>query len=78
MKIRVNDLARELQTKSKAILIVLPELGITRVVTHSGALELEEATKVRAYFGRELSAPRRTGNTLGLAKSIAARFGEEI
>jgi hypothetical protein len=77
MKIRVNDLARELHTKSKAILDVLPELGITRVVTHSGALEPEEVTKVRAHFATP--QPRMTGNaTLGLAKSIAARFGEEI
>ena len=77
MKIRVNDLARELHCKSKMILVALPELGITRVVTHSGALEPEEAAKVRAHFGTP--QPRRTGNaTLGLAKSIAARFGEEI
>jgi translation initiation factor IF-2 len=28
-KIRINDLARELEVKSKAILDVLPEIGVT-------------------------------------------------
>lgn len=76
MKIRINDLARELGVKSNAILGVLPGLGITRTLNHSSSLDdPEEADKVRKRFAQ----PRRSGNaTLGLAKSIAARFGEEI
>ena len=32
-KIRINDLARELEVKSKAILDVLPEVGVTEKKT---------------------------------------------
>ena len=46
-KIRINDLARELEVKSKAILDVLPEIGVTEKKTHSSSLEEHEAEKVR-------------------------------
>ncbi|MBO0912323.1 MAG: translation initiation factor IF-2 N-terminal domain-containing protein, partial [Acidobacteria bacterium] len=49
-KIRINDLARELEVKSKAILDVLPEVGVTEKKTHSSSLEDYEAEKVRAHF----------------------------
>src|SRR5262245_63418596 len=49
-KIRINDLARELEVKSKAILDVLPEVGVTEKKTHSSSLEEHEAEKVRAHF----------------------------
>ncbi len=47
-KIRINDLARELEVKSKAILDVLPEIGVSEKKTHSSSLEKDEAEKVRA------------------------------
>ncbi len=43
MKIRINDLARELEVKSKAILDVLEEVGVTEKKTHSSSLEADEA-----------------------------------
>ncbi|MBZ5597665.1 MAG: translation initiation factor IF-2 [Acidobacteriia bacterium] len=49
-KIRINDLARELEVKSKAILDVLAEVGVTEKKTHSSSLEEHEAVKVRAHF----------------------------
>ncbi|HKW17465.1 MAG TPA: translation initiation factor IF-2 [Terriglobales bacterium] len=49
-KIRINDLARELEVKSKAILDVLSEVGVTEKKTHSSSLEEHEAEKVRAHF----------------------------
>src|SRR5262249_55786372 len=49
-KIRINDLARELEVKSKAILDVLPVVGVTEKKTHSSSLEDFEAEKVRAHF----------------------------
>ncbi|MFB3916683.1 MAG: translation initiation factor IF-2 [Terriglobales bacterium] len=55
-KIRINDLARELEVKSKAILDVLPSVGITEKKTHSSSLEAEEAEKVRAHFRAEAEA----------------------
>ncbi len=49
-KIRINDLARELEVKSKAILDVLPLVGVTEKKTHSSSIEEHEAVKVRAYL----------------------------
>ncbi|HYL14150.1 MAG TPA: translation initiation factor IF-2 [Terriglobales bacterium] len=49
-KIRINDLARELEVKSKAILDALPLVGVTEKKTHSSSIEEHEAEKVRAHF----------------------------
>ena len=51
-KVRINDLARELEVKSKAILDVLLEVGVTDAKTHSSSLEADEAQRVRAHFQR--------------------------
>ena len=62
-KIRINDLARELEVKSKAILDALPEVGVTEKKTHSSSVEEHEAEKVRAYLraGNEAqAAPKQT------------------
>jgi len=63
MKIRINDLARELEVKSKQILDVLIKVGVTEKKTHSSSVEVDEAEKVRKYL-RESSgahARHRTG-----------------
>ena len=49
-KVRINDLARELEVKSKAILDALPHVGVTEKKTHSSSLEEHEAEKVRAHI----------------------------
>lgn len=51
-KVRINDLARELEVKSRAILDVLTDCGVTEKKTHSSSLEAEEAERVRAHFAR--------------------------
>jgi translation initiation factor IF-2 len=56
-KVRINDLARELEVKSKAILDVLPLVGVTEKKTHSSSLEEHEAEKVRAHFRASAEAP---------------------
>jgi translation initiation factor IF-2 len=61
-KVRINDLARELEVKSKAILDVLPEVGVTEKKTHSSSLEEHEAEKVRAHF-------RTSGESSGATRS---------
>ena len=40
-KIRINDLARELEVKSKAILDILPQVGVTEKKTHSSSISVE-------------------------------------
>src|ERR1700758_5251031 len=61
-KIRINDLARELEVKSKAILDVLTEVGVTEKKTHSSSLEEHEAEKVRAHFRASAEAATSSGS----------------
>ena len=57
-KIRINDLARELEVKSKEILDVLTTVGVTEKKTHSSSLEDHEADLVRRHLGgRSEAAP---------------------
>ena len=51
-KVRINDLARELEVKSKSILDALTAVGVTEKKTHSSSIEEDEAEKVRGYFNR--------------------------
>ena len=51
MKIRINDLARELEVKSKEILDALPKVGVTEKKTHSSSIEADEAERVKKFFG---------------------------
>src|SRR5512137_1631107 len=55
-KVRINDLARELEVKSKAILDALAIVGVTEKKTHSSSIEEHEAEKVRAHFHRAAEA----------------------
>ena len=49
-KIRINDLARELEVKSREILDVLTTVGVTEKKTHSSSLEDFEADLVRKHL----------------------------
>ncbi len=49
-----------MEVKSKAILDVLPAIGVTEKKTHSSSLEADEAEKVRAHF-RAHSEPSQPG-----------------
>ena len=51
-KVRINDLAREMEVKSRQILDILAELGLAQGKTHSSSLEEDEAEKVRTHLGR--------------------------
>jgi translation initiation factor IF-2 len=76
MKIRINDLARELEVKSKAILDVLLEVGITEKKTHSSSVEADEAEKIKRHFtnksssvaSREKTTPNEIKPKLDLSK----------
>ncbi|HEU4414085.1 MAG TPA: translation initiation factor IF-2 N-terminal domain-containing protein, partial [Candidatus Angelobacter sp.] len=59
MKIRINDLARELEVKSKAILDVLDDVGVTEKKTHSSSLEEDEAVRVRKHFAAKSGSASR-------------------
>jgi translation initiation factor IF-2 len=47
VQIRINELARELEVKAKAILELLPGLGVAEKKTHSSSVDVDVAEKVR-------------------------------
>src|SRR5258708_26137445 len=73
-KVRINDLARELEVKSKAILDTLPLVGVTEKKTHSSSLEEHEAEKIRVYIRSSAEG----SSSAGKARSRAVRGEEEI
>jgi translation initiation factor IF-2 len=70
MKIRINDLARELEVKSKAILDVLEEVGITEKKTHSSSVEDDEAEKIRKHFSAKSGSASRERPTSDIKPKI--------
>ncbi len=54
-KVRINDLARELEVKSRPILDALEAIGVSGK-THSSSIEEDQAERVRAYF-KAIAAP---------------------
>ena len=61
-KIRINDLARELEVKSKVILDVLPKVGVTEKKTHSSSIEVDEAERVKKYFAEHRAPVQSRGS----------------
>ncbi len=49
-QIRINELARELEVKAKAIIDYLPDAGVTEKKTHSSSIDVEAAVRVREHF----------------------------
>src|SRR5579863_3739004 len=65
-KVRINDLARELEVKSRAILDALTHVGVTEKKTHSSSLEEDEAERVRQHFqrsGKNGAGPAKAADT---------------
>ena len=52
-KIRINELARELEVKAHEILDRLPELGVTEKKTHSSSIDEDVAIRLRRLYGFE-------------------------
>src|SRR5713101_4151043 len=46
-QVRINELARELEVKAKAIIDLLPGFGVTEKKTHSSSIPVDVAEKVR-------------------------------
>jgi translation initiation factor IF-2 len=70
-KVRINDLARELEVKSRSILDALTAVGVTESKTHSSSIEADEAEKVRGYFSGQRTG---TSSTKSRAESKPAAF----
>src|SRR5947199_7358482 len=49
-KFRINELARQLERKSREVIDKLHELGIAEKVTHSSSIDDDMADKLRRYY----------------------------
>src|SRR5947199_9752862 len=47
-QVRINELARELEVKAKAIIDLLPGFGVAEKKTHSRSIPVDVAEKVRS------------------------------
>src|SRR5947209_20190667 len=50
-KIRINELARELEIKAHELIERLPELGVTEKKTHSSSIDEDVAIRLRRLYG---------------------------
>jgi translation initiation factor IF-2 len=75
-KVRINDLARELEVKSRQVLNILTELGMGAGKTHSSSLEEDEADKVRAHFSHGTRAAGQGG--AGSSRTAASAITPKI
>jgi len=73
-KVRINDLAREMEVKSRQILDVLAELGLGEGKTHSSSIEDHEADKVRAQFQHGSRPAGHGGSSSRASQSIAPKI----
>src|SRR3974390_2227914 len=73
-KVRINDLAREMEGKSRQILDVLGELGLGEGKTHSSSIEEHEADKVRAHFDRAKSGTHATSASSRASQTITPKI----
>jgi translation initiation factor IF-2 len=53
-KIRINELARELEVKSREILDRLKEMGVTEALTHSSSIDEDTAINLRRAYGLDV------------------------
>src|SRR3954453_2803051 len=64
-KIRINELARELEVKAHEILDRLPELGVQEKKTHSSSIDEDVAIKLRRLYGFSASDDESDGASNG-------------
>src|SRR5258708_6217373 len=77
-KIRINELARELEVKPNVIIDLLPVLGVGDKKTHSSSLDDDVALAIRQHLASEEGAPReRAPETEAAAHETPAQHVEE-
>ena len=77
-KIRINELARELEIKAHELLERLPEVGVTEKKTHSSSVDEDVAIRLRRLYGTGSSRvgsirSRRGARGSGSARSRGGR-----
>jgi translation initiation factor IF-2 len=76
-KIRINELARQLEVKSREVIDKLHELGIAEKVTHSSSIDEDKADQLRRYYRGESYAPRPVTHPNGAGVSAEDRAAED-
>ena len=71
-QIRINELARELEVKAKAIIDLLPGLGVAEKKTHSSSIDVDTAEKVRKIIQGGEAEPPPVHREKVLEKPVAA------
>ncbi|MBL8176194.1 MAG: translation initiation factor IF-2 [Bryobacterales bacterium] len=66
-KIRINELARELEVKPHKIIDLLPDLGVSEKKTHSSSIDEDVALKVRHLLRHEGGEHSGSDDELGFA-----------
>ena len=69
-QIRINELARELEVKARAILDYLPEAGVTEKKTHSSSIDVAAAEKVTKHF-KQLAQAEADAEAAAASEKIA-------
>src|SRR4051794_14255945 len=80
MKIRINELARQLEVKSRQVIEKLAEFGVSEKLTHSSSIEDDMALRLRAYYSGEgdgeTTKRSRSGGGRSAAVADAPEAGE--
>src|SRR4051794_30581438 len=56
-KMRINELARQLEVKSREVIEKLAEFGVSEKLTHSSSIDDDMAIRLRRFYGGEGAGP---------------------
>jgi translation initiation factor IF-2 len=79
-QVRINELARELEVKAKAIIDLLPGFGVAEKKTHSSSIPVDVAEKVRRTIQGQAEAESAAESAAAVekqAKDMAARAARQ-
>ena len=62
-KIRINELARQLEVKSREVIEKLAEFGVPEKLTHSSSIDDDMAERLRRFYSGDGSAAARKRST---------------
>ncbi len=77
-KIRINELARELEVKPNRLLEMLPQFGITEKRTHSSSVDDDVANRLRRHFGFLPQEPEGAEEVGGVGEAAPAAPPEAV
>jgi len=72
-QVRINDLARELEVRAKAIIDLLPGYGVTEKKTHSSSIPADVAEKVRKKITEQAAAKLAAAASAKIERDLAAK-----